>query len=175
MSTQPTPGPTGRIARIDDRLTLFVTRTFPAPIEDVWAAVTEPERLARWLGTWSGDPATGHVTFRMLFEGDRAGEEEMDIRECDEPRRLAVTSRVGQQRWYLDVDLSEADGVTTLAFSQPDVDPEDVLSVGPGWEFYLDRLVAAETGGDLASIDFERDYYPAMADHYREQRDSATE
>jgi uncharacterized protein YndB with AHSA1/START domain len=175
MSTQPTPGPTGRIARIDDRLTLFVTRTFPAPIEDVWAAVTEPERLARWLGTWSGDPATGHVTFRMLFEGDGAGEEKMDIRECDEPRRLAVTSRVGQQRWYLDVDLSEADGVTTLAFSQPDVDPEDVLSVGPGWEFYLDRLVAAETGGDLASIDFERDYYPAMADHYREQRDSATE
>ena len=100
--------------------------------------------------------------------------EEMDIRECDEPRRLAVTSRVGQQRWYLDVDLSEADGVTTLAFSQPDVDPEDALSVGPGWEFYLDRLVAAETGGDLASIDFERDYYPAMADYYREQRDAAT-
>ena len=29
--------------------------TFRAPIEDVWAAVTEPERLARWIGTW---PAT---------------------------------------------------------------------------------------------------------------------
>ena len=54
--------------------------------------------------------------------------------------------------------------MTTLAFSQPDVDPEDALSVGPGWEFYLDRLVAAETGGDLAAIDFERDYYPAMAE-----------
>ena len=37
----------------------FVTRTFHAPIDDVWAAVTEPERLARWLGTWTGDPATG--------------------------------------------------------------------------------------------------------------------
>ena len=40
-------------------------------------------------------------------------------------------------------------------------------SVGPGWEFYLDRLVAAETGGDVAAIDFERDYYPAMVEHYR--------
>ena len=54
-----TPTGTDRAAS-DDRLTLFVTRTFHAPIEDVWAAVTEPERLARWLGTWSGDPAIGH-------------------------------------------------------------------------------------------------------------------
>ena len=25
--------------------------------------------------------------------------------------------------------------------------------VGPGWEYYLDRLVAAETGADIAAID----------------------
>jgi hypothetical protein len=77
-----------------------------------------------------------------------------------------VTSQVGEQRWYLDVDLSEADGVTTLTFSQPDADQVDAPSVGAGWEYYLDRLVAAETGGDPASVDFERDYYPAMAEHY---------
>ncbi len=166
-----TVDPTGRLERIDGRLTLFVTRTFQAPIEDVWAAITEPERVARWLGAWTGDPSTGTVQFAMTFEGQEPPGDAMEIRECDPPRRLAVTSQVGEQRWYLDVDLSEADGVTTLAFSQPDVDPEDSLSVGPGWEFYLDRLVAAETDGDLATIDFERDYYPAMADHYREQRD----
>ena len=170
MTTQPT----GTIDLVDDRLTLFITRTFRAPIDDVWASVTEPERLARWLGTWSGDPASRRVVFRMTFEGDGAGEEEMEIRECDPPRRLAITSHVGEQRWFLDLDLSETDGVTTLAFSQPDVDPEDALSVGPGWEYYLDRLVAAETGGDVAAIDFERDYYPAMAEYYREQRDAAT-
>jgi uncharacterized protein YndB with AHSA1/START domain len=169
--------PTGRLARVEDRLTLFVTRTFRAPIEDVWAAVTEPERLERWLGTWTGDPATGHVAFRMTFEGEapegEAPREEMEIRECDPPRRLAVTSHVGPYVWYLDVDLSEADGVTTLAFSQPGVDHEDAPSIGPGWEYYLDRLVAVETGGDLAAIDFDRDYYPAMADYYREQRDAS--
>ena len=61
--------PTGRIDLVADRLTLFVTRTFHAPIDDVWAAITEPERVARWLGTWSGDPATGTVLFAMMFEG----------------------------------------------------------------------------------------------------------
>jgi uncharacterized protein YndB with AHSA1/START domain len=167
--------PTGRLERIGERLTLFVTRTFHAPIEDVWAAVTEPERLERWLGTWHGDPASGTVSFRMGFEGDDASYEQMEIRECEAPRTLKVTSNVGPYVWYLDVELTEADGVTTLAFSQPDLDHEDSLSVGPGWEYYLDRLVAVETGGvPPETADFERDYYPAMAEHYREQRDAPT-
>ena len=167
-----TRNPTGRLERVGDRLTLYVTRTFQASIEDVWVAVTDPERMSRWLGTWRGDPTTGRVEFRMGFEGEGASYEDMEIRECDPPRTLRVTSHVGPYVWYLDVELSETDGVTTLAFSQPDVDLEDSLSVGPGWEYYLDRLVAVETGGDLAEIDFERDYYPAMAEHYRQQRDA---
>jgi uncharacterized protein YndB with AHSA1/START domain len=166
-----TPTPTGRIVRDGDHYVLSITRTFHAPIEDVWAAVTEPERQARWLGTWSGDPATGHVSFRMLFEEGSAAHD-VEIRECDPPRRLAVTTHFGAQSWFLDLDLSEADDVTTLSFSQPHVDPEDSLSVGPGWEYYLDRLVAAEAGGDFSAIDFERDYYPAMADYYRAQLDA---
>jgi len=165
--------PTGRLERAGDRLTLFVTRTFDAPIDDVWAAITEPPRLERWLGSWHGDPTTGQVSFRMGFEGEGASFEPLEIRECEPPRRLAVTTHAGTYTWDLDVDLTEADGVTTLAFSQPDVDHEDSLSIGPGWEYYLDRLVAAETGGDLAQFVWDRDYYPAMADYYREQRDAA--
>ena len=46
---------------------------------------------------------------------------------------------------------------------------EQVGAVGPGWEYYLDRLVDAETGADPALRDFERDYYPAMAEHYSAQ------
>lgn len=157
--------PTGRIVRSDGSLRLTITRTFEATIEDVWAAVTEPGRLARWIGTWSGDPASGQVAFTMTAEGAPA--EQMEIRECDPPRRLAVTSHVGEERWLLDLDLVEADGVTTLTFSQPDIDAVAAESVGPGWEYYLDRLVAAETGGDVEAVDFERDYYPAMREHYR--------
>lgn len=161
-----TTDPTGRIVHLGGRLTLQLTRTFHAPVEDVWAALTEPERMERWIGTWTGDPATGRVVFRMTAEGEGAAAEEVEIRACEPPHRLAVTSRFGQAVWHLDVDLSEAGGVTTLAFSQPDLDPEDAPSIGPGWEYYLDRLGAVLTGGDVAAYDFERDYYPAMAEHY---------
>ena len=164
-----TTTPTGRIDRDGDRRILVLTREFRAPIESVWAAVTEPERLARWIGTVSGDPASGRVAFRMTAEGDDAPEEDMEIRECVPPRSLKLTARWGENVWHLELSLDEVDGLTTLTFTQPDLDLEDGVSVGPGWEYYLDRLVAAETGADVASIDFDRDYYPAMAEYYRVQ------
>lgn len=159
--------PTGRIHHDGDIRTLRLTRTFRASIDDVWAAVTEPERLERWIGTWTGDPADGRVGFRMTAEEGEPVEEDMEIRECEPPRRLALISHVGVQLWQLELDLVEENGVTTLTFTQVGIDPVEAESVGPGWEYYLDRLVAAETGGDVSAIDFERDYFPAMQDFYR--------
>jgi uncharacterized protein YndB with AHSA1/START domain len=161
--------PTGRVEERDGQHMLVQTRTFNAPIEDVWAAVTEPERLARWIGTWTGDPASGNVQFRMLFEGEEHAGESMEIRVCEPPHRLHLTSRVGDEVWLLELDLTYADGVTELTFIQPGVTQEQVGSVGPGWDYYLDRLVDVETGADPAQRDFERDYYPATSDHYTSQ------
>ena len=53
--------PTGRIEIVDGVHRLVIERTFDAAIDDAWAAVTEPERMARWIGTWTGDPATKRV------------------------------------------------------------------------------------------------------------------
>ena len=160
--------PTGRVTTEGGRRVLTITREFRAPIEDVWAAVTESDRLARWIGTWTGDPESGEVQFTMTAE-EGAPAERMEIRECEPPRSLKLTAHTGEGHWYLDLLLEENDGVTVLTFTQPDIDPAAAESVGPGWEFYLDRLVAAETGGDVAAIDFDRDYYPAMLAHYRTQ------
>lgn len=158
--------PTGRIeTTADGGRRLLLERTFRASVHDVWAAVTEPERMARWIGTWTGDPATRRVSFLMTAE-DAAEPEDVEIRECDPPYVLRVTTHQGELSWHLELELSEADGVTTLRFLQPGVDPAQAENVGPGWEYYLDRLVAAETGGDVAAIDFD-DYYPGMAGHYR--------
>ncbi len=160
--------PSGHIDRdAEGRPTLEITREFNAPIEDVWASVTEPARLERWIGTFTGDPASGSVMFAMTAESDDAPAEEMKIVVCDPPRLLAVTASTPGGQWHLRVALTEDDGRTLLTFTQPEIDPSEAESVGPGWEFYLDRLIAAETGGDVAAIDFERDYYPAMAAHYR--------
>ncbi|WP_322937038.1 SRPBCC family protein [Nocardioides bizhenqiangii] len=149
---------------------LVMTRQFRAPIDDVWAAVTESDRLARWIGTWSGDPAEGEVTFQMRYEGDDVPSERFVIDECEAPHRLAITTEAPyeaeQVTWHLELDLAEADGVTTLTFAQSVPDPAMAESVGPGWDYYFDRMVVAETGGDVTAVVFD-DYYPALSEHYK--------
>ncbi|MCD4525534.1 SRPBCC family protein [Nocardioides sp. cx-173] len=164
--------PTGRREARDGTSYVAYARTFAAPIEDVWAAVTEPDRLARWIGTWSGDPASGAVSFRMTAEGEDVAAETYRIEVCEPPRRLVTHSGgTGPEDpdgmvWQLELDLVESDGVTTLTFAQVMSDPAVAESVGPGWDYYLDRLVAAETGRDVAGVVWD-DYYPGQAGFYR--------
>ncbi|MET0448233.1 MAG: hypothetical protein ABW004_07485 [Aeromicrobium sp.] len=58
------------------------------------------------------------------------------------------------------------DSVLMTAVTQVVDDPTPIEEMGPGWDYYLDRLVAAETGGDVAGIDFEADYFPAQREHH---------
>jgi uncharacterized protein YndB with AHSA1/START domain len=169
-STPTTPTATGHKEVRDGQDYVLFTRTFRAPIDDVWAAVTESDRLGRWLGTWEGDPAEGHVIFQMGFEDDVPAER-MDIDVCEPPRRLEITTSTptdgeSPETWHLRIELVERDGVTTLTFAQDVPEPEMASGVGPGWDYYLDRMVVAEEGGDPGSLDFD-DYYPRLADHYR--------
>ena len=163
------PEPTGRREQRDGQDYLVMERRFTAPIDAVWAAVTEPERLARWIGTWSGDPTTGSVDFRMTAESEDAPVEQHRILACDPPRRL-ITESAGEKEasvWRLELDLAEEAGVTTLTFAQRVDAGIPVDSVGPGWDYYLDRLVAAEAGDDVVGVDWDR-YYPALSGHYRD-------
>jgi uncharacterized protein YndB with AHSA1/START domain len=172
MTTTPiTPAATGRRDERGGAGYVVYTRRFRAPIDDVWAAVTEPARLERWIGTWTGDPASGEVSFRMTAEGDDVPAEPYHIDVCEPPRRLVTRSWSADDPdtiWRLELDLAETDGVTTLTFAQAMHDPKFAESVGPGWDYYLDRLVTAETGGDVSAISFD-DYYPRFADRYRAQ------
>ncbi|NDZ94154.1 SRPBCC family protein [Streptomyces sp. SID6673] len=161
-----TTDPSGRhLVRAEGDAVAF-TRTFRAGIDDVWAAVTESDRLARWIGFYSGDPLSGHVDFTMNAEGEEnMSPTRYDIRRCEPPRVLRVHTADDFGTWDLIIELSEADGVTTLVLSQIIDDPSTIENTGPGWEYYLDRLSAAIGGSDPDVIDFD-DYYPSQRDYY---------
>jgi len=126
----------------DGRQRLEFRRSWPDPIEDVWAALTEPDRLARWIGRYDGTRGTGGTgTFVMTQEdGDHAGQA-MTILECDPPRRLVVEwepSELGV--WRVDLDLWVEDGRTWLRFVQLFPADADVTDFPLGWHWYLDKL-----------------------------------
>lgn len=158
---------TGRPERRDGQNHLVLTRTFAAPIEDVWAAITESERLGRWFATWTGDPTTGRVEVAWAFEEDMPVEP-YDIEVCEQPRHLRVRNVHDDpgQVWVLDAQLHVADGRTVLTFAQALTAAHPVTDVGPGWEYYLDRLVDSVRTGQVS--DREWGGYSELSGEYAE-------
>lgn len=154
------PTPTGRLFGDD----LVLTRRFRAPIADVWASLTEPERTARWFGPWKGEAGPGGaIQVQMVLEEGQPWMD-MTVDACEPPRRLALSAG---DDWVLDMVLTESAGVTELRFTQHLTGTEGVGEVGPGWEFYLDALVASRDGSPAPDFD---DYYPAQKAWFENQR-----
>ncbi|MBL7257737.1 SRPBCC family protein [Paractinoplanes lichenicola] len=162
--------PSGRLEQTSRGPDLVLSRAFKASIDDVWASVTEPERSARWFGRWTGDePGPGRtIKVQMAYE-EGAPWMEMRIEACEAPRRLAVVSlgEGEESGWQLEVLLAEAGDRTELRLIHHLTTTEGVGEVGPGWEYYLDMLVAARE--DAAQPVFD-DYYPSMKVYYEALR-----
>lgn len=141
----------------------MLTRTLAGSLADVWGSVTESDRTAGWFGPWEGEPGEGRtIKVRMSYE-DQAPWIEMLIDACEPPRRLALSSRDESGNWRVEVLLTEVDGGTELRFVHHLDSASGVGEIGPGWEYYLDMLVASREGKPLPGFD---DYYPAMKAHY---------
>ncbi len=159
--------PRGEVRRAPDGgRTMVFERRYDHPIEDVWSALTESDRLARWFGSYDGTGSVGGtVTLTLTADEDAGGEPStVHIIECDPPRRLVVDLPETQTRsWRIALTLSERAGTTMLLFEQtvpPDMSTADV---GPGWHWYLDRLGASLAGSPMPDWD---DYYPALVSVY---------
>jgi uncharacterized protein YndB with AHSA1/START domain len=152
-----------RLVRRDNELDLVITQSVPHDITEVWAALTEPERTARWYGPWEGEQAVGSpIRVRMLFE-DGEPWADMTITACDPPERLDLYTSSDYGSWTLQALLrADGDG-TEITFVHAGIDPAGVGDFGPGWEYYQDMLIASLTAAARPSFD---DYYPSRSDFY---------
>lgn len=153
--------PTGKVIRDADGVRLEFVRTYPDSIERVWRALTDPDELGGWYGTWRGDPSTGSVELASIEGGGEF--KTVQIVECERPRRLAVLLPTPYGPWPVSLTLSESGGVTTLVFEHRLDEPYDTASIGPGWHYYLDRLGAAISGGTMPEPEDWPSYEPLGA------------
>ena len=77
-------------------------RAYDTTCRDLWDALTDPERLARWFMPVSGDLA---LHGRYQLEGNAGGE----ITTCEPPQHLSLTWELGGETSWVDVRLT-ADG-----------------------------------------------------------------
>lgn len=157
------PRPTGRVAGNE----LIITRSFRAPIEDVWTSVTKSESTERWFGRWEGEAGPGKtVRLKMVFEQGDAWTNVL-IETCEPPRHLVVVTKSGFGEKRLELTLAQRGDTTDLTFVHHLGDKKGMVGeLGPGWEYYFDNLVAARTGEPLPKFD---DYYPSQKQHFLDQ------
>jgi uncharacterized protein YndB with AHSA1/START domain len=137
----------GQVTEVPEGVQVQFRRSWPDPIEDVWAALTEPDRTARWFGTYEGERRVGGSgTLTMTHEGESAAGEPMRIEECDPPRRLVVRWE-SEQAWRIQLELAEDHDRTVLVFTQVFPAGTDAGDYVLGWHWYLDHFDAELRGG----------------------------
>jgi len=87
---------------------VVLRRNYPAPADDVWDALTDPERLARWFLPVTGDLRVGGF-FQM--EGNAGGR----ILRCERPTELVVT-------WVFGADIATTTGSEVHLTLSPELD-----------------------------------------------------
>jgi uncharacterized protein YndB with AHSA1/START domain len=121
------------VVRIEDRL--------GASIDDVWAALTDPGRLASWMGDVEGDLREGGEFRFSFFASGSEGTGRVDA--CEPPRRLLLTLALGQP----DEDVAEItlaiDADHTLVTWEERGMPIDLLAgYGAGIQIHVEDLAA---------------------------------
>ncbi|OLF05709.1 ATPase [Actinophytocola xinjiangensis] len=158
-----TTPPTGRLIPVGAGHDLVLSRTYRAPVEDVWASVTESERTARWFGPWEGDAAPGNVIRVRMDHEDQTPWCDLRVDACEPPHRLALSMSDAAGDWHIELLLAHDAGQTELRLVFHLDDTAGLGETGPGWEYYLDMLTASRSGRPLPDF---AEYYPSLKPYY---------
>jgi len=144
------------------RRVVTLEREFRTDPADLWQAITDPVRAARWLAslTIDGDDVA------LGFDGGagRAGK----IVECDAPRRLRLVLEPGLvDESHLVVTLEPTNAGTKLVMQQDGLPPIRAALYAGGWQHHAERLDAALGGpADETAL-------PQLVPSYREAEAAA--
>jgi len=116
-----------RVLEPGEARTVILSRAYHADLDDVWDAVTSPERIPRWFLPISGDLRPGG---HYQLEGNASG----TIERCDPPNGFAATWEFGGEVTWIEVRLTaEAAGRTRVQLEHiAHVGDERWAEFGPG-------------------------------------------
>ena len=135
------------VVRIEDR--------FNTDIDDLWSALTDPARLARWHGQVEGDLRPGGE-FRVYVEADDV-ESTGHVEACEPARRLLVTTRETNESYrkgqgvppfdeVIEVMLTADGGQAILVIEVQGMPLDKIAFYGAGWQIHVESLAAYLAG-----------------------------
>lgn len=136
------------VVRMEDRL--------DTGIDDLWGALTEPDRLAHWYGEVEGELSQGgEFRVRIALSGERTGK----VEACEPAQRLLLTMRdpdrqPGQPEQLVHEAQLAAEGARTRLVWEVRGMPVNLLpAYGAGIQIHVEHLADYLGGRELRDVE----------------------
>ena len=132
------------VVRMEDR--------FDADIDDVWSALTDPARLARWYGEVEGDLRLGGEYRARLFSSGWEGTGRVEV--CEPPQRLLVRIKDADEpdEGVIEAVLTAHADQTIVIWEERGMSLDLLSAYGAGVQIHVedlaDHLAGRERRGD---------------------------
>ena len=112
-------------------------RMYAAEPADLWDAVTNPDRLARWFAPVEGDLVEGGSFTLRFDDGDVP---DCRIVRCEAPRSIAWEWRHEAGLSLVEVEILPEGARSRLRLTHTRLSSTDAAGYAAGWDVYLRRL-----------------------------------
>ncbi len=127
------------VVRLEDR--------FGTDIEDLWSALTDPRRLARWLGEVDGDLHQGGEFRARYFASGWEGTCRVEV--CEPPRRLLIlTESQDEPDGVIEATLTADGDHTVLVIEDRGLPLEQIAAYAAGDQIHVEDLAGYLAGRD---------------------------
>jgi uncharacterized protein YndB with AHSA1/START domain len=142
----------GSLGSADGKAVVRMQDRFDTDVDDLWSALTDPRRLARWIGKVEGDLRLGGEFHRYFYASGAEGTGRVDA--CEPPRLLLLTMSPGQpDEQIIEVTLT-ADGDQTILVVEERGMPLNLLAAyGAGIQVHVEDLAAHIAGRERCDSD----------------------
>jgi uncharacterized protein YndB with AHSA1/START domain len=119
---------------------------FDTDIEDLWSALTDPNRLARWLGEVAGDLRLGGEFSARFFASGWEGTARVEA--CEPPRRLLLMTMVPGEphEHFIEATLTADGDQTILVWEERGIPLDQLAAYGAGIQVHVEDLAAHLAG-----------------------------
>lgn len=143
----------GTLRSADGKGVVRMQDRFDTGIDDLWSALTEPRRLARWIAEVEGDDLRPGGEVRARFTSQWEGT--VRVAACEPPRRLLLVTRADERPDELTIEatLTPDGDQTILVIEERGMPLPHVADYGAGWQCHVEDLAAHIAGRERGDIE----------------------
>jgi uncharacterized protein YndB with AHSA1/START domain len=143
----------GSLRSADGKGVVRMEDLFDTDINDMWSALTDPSRLARWYGEVKGDLRVGGEYRARLFASGWEGTGRVEA--CEPPHRLLVSTKAPGEAGdgFIEVTLAADGDETVLVWEERGMPLDLIAAYGAGIQVHVEDLGAHLAGHGRVDAD----------------------